>query len=68
MTFKTGDVVVLKSGGDAMTVIRVAGEEDEFKLKLREGCVETRWMRAGQANRGIFEVEALKLAEAQENQ
>lgn len=68
MTFKTGDVVVLKSGGDTMAVVRVAGDEDEYGVKLCDGFVETRWMRAGQANRGIFEVEILKLAEAQENQ
>ncbi|ASD84883.1 hypothetical protein DQ783_11385 [Salmonella enterica subsp. enterica serovar Newport] len=66
MTFKSGDVVTLKSGGEVMTVIRTAGEVDEFGLELRAGCVETRWIRNGQPGRGIFEVVALEYAEAQE--
>ncbi|EAA8037517.1 DUF2158 domain-containing protein [Salmonella enterica] len=66
MMFKTGDVVTLKSGGEAMTVIRTAGEVDEFGLELRAGCVETQWMRNGQPGRGVFEVVALEYAEAQE--
>ncbi|HCA3881639.1 TPA: DUF2158 domain-containing protein [Salmonella enterica] len=66
MTFKKGDVVTLKSGGDAMTVVRTAGQADEFGLELRAGCVEAQWMRNGQQGRGVFEVEVLQYAEAQE--
>ena len=51
--FKTGDIVQLKSGGPAMTVVK----ENEYNVG-EYNCV---WFKGASQERGMFNGEVLKL-------
>ncbi len=53
--FKTGDLVVLKSGGPVMTVVGL----NEFRGKL---LIDTAWFGGKKKESGRFPVEALERA------
>ncbi|ECA5828702.1 DUF2158 domain-containing protein [Salmonella enterica] len=60
MTFKKGDIVMLKTNGQKMTVTRIAGgSSDIFVILLTAGYVETEWSYKGEKRKGTFRVESL---------
>jgi uncharacterized protein YodC (DUF2158 family) len=59
-TFKVGDVVVLKSGGPAMTVQEVI---DPFGVKHQSESFRCQWFSGKKLESGIFPLESLNPSE-----
>ena len=71
MELKTGDIVMLKSGGPKMTIQRFLGDSNEVSTKVQDealkiikgnksGDVVCQWFDSNQSKNDIFPVESLE--------